>query len=49
MRYKVTYISSNDDDCCSVHISASSPEDAMDKVTEEFWDVGEIIDCYELD
>ena len=49
MIYKVTYISSSDDDCCSVHISASSPENAMDKVLEEFWDVKEIIDCYELD
>ena len=42
-RYKVSYISTMDGDCCSVWVEANSKEDAKDEVLYEHWDVEEII------
>ena len=43
MVYYVTYISSTDNDCCTVWTEASSKEAAIDDVKNEYWDVKEII------
>lgn len=48
MKYKVIYISTNDDDCCSVWTEASSPQEAKENILYEYWDAGEIIDVVEL-
>lgn len=48
MKYKITYISSNDDDCCSVWTEASSPEEAKSYVRSEYWDIKEIIEVRKL-
>lgn len=47
-RYKVTYISKTDDDCCSVWTEADSPEEAKQEVFREYWDVKEIIMCEKM-
>ena len=46
-KYIVKYISISDNDLCSVWISATSKEDAKREVRNEYWDVKEIISCYE--
>lgn len=43
MGYKVTYILSQDDDCCSVWSDAKTKQEAIDEVNSEYWDVKEII------
>lgn len=47
-KYKVTYISSTDDDCCSVWTIANSPEEAKRNVKREYWDIKEIVICNEI-
>lgn len=47
-KYKVIYISTTDNDCCSVSVNANDTEDAEDRVRDEYWDVKEIVDCYPL-
>lgn len=47
-KYKVIYISTTDNDCCSVLVNANDTEDAEDRVRDEYWDVKEIVDCYPL-
>lgn len=47
-RYKITYISSTDDDCCSVWTEADSPSEAKQNILSEYWDVKEIIICSEM-
>ena len=47
-RYKVVYISASDDDCTSVWTTANDREEAENNIRWEYWDVKEIIDCYEI-
>lgn len=44
MVYYVDYISSSDDDICHVWTEASSKEDAIRNVKDEYWDIKEIVD-----
>ena len=43
MTYFVTYISSIDDDCCTVWTEASSKEEAKESVFNEYQDIKEIL------
>ena len=45
-KYIVKYISKSDD-LCSVWVSSTSKEDAKREVCNEYWDVKEIVSCYE--
>ena len=47
-KYKVIYTSKTDGDCCSVWTYATSKQDAINEVKHEYWDVSNIIDCYEI-
>lgn len=47
-KYKITYISKTDDDCCSVWCYANSKQDAIDNTKREYWDVKEIISVSEI-
>ena len=42
--YYITYISSTDNDCCTVWTNARSKEEAIDYVKGEYWDIKEIIE-----
>lgn len=42
----ITYISSSDNDCCTVWTKANSKQDAIDYVKSEYWDVKKIIEAY---
>lgn len=44
-KYKVTYISKTDNDCCSVWCYANSKRDAIEETKQEYWDVKEIIEA----
>lgn len=48
MKYKVTYKSSEDGDCCSVWTEASDPQQAASNVRDEYWDCEEIISVSKL-
>lgn len=45
-KYIVKYIDKNDD-LSSVWVSATSKEDAKAQVKREYWDVKDIVMCYE--
>lgn len=47
-RFRITYISSYDDDCTSVWTYADSKAEAISYVKCEYHDIKEIIDCYEI-
>lgn len=47
-KYKITYISSTDDDSCSVWTTANSAEEAKQNIKREYWDIKEIIMCSEI-
>ena len=47
-KYKITYISKTDDDCCSVWCYANSKPDAINNTKREYWDVKEIISVSEI-
>lgn len=40
--FTVKYISTEDDDVCSVWVYADTASEAVDKVKMEYWDVGMI-------
>ena len=44
--YIIKYISSLDDDVCSVWLHANSVNDAQSKALREYWDIAEIIDVF---
>ena len=48
-KYNVDYMSSTDNDCSHAWTMACSPEEAIENIKAEYWDVEEIIDCYEID
>lgn len=48
MKYKVSYISTMDGDCCSVWVEANNKEEARERVYDEHWDVEEIIGVCKL-
>lgn len=48
MKYKVTYESSQDHDCCSVWTEARNKQEAIENVKSEYWDVEEIISVGKL-
>ena len=43
-KYKITYTSKSDGDCCSVWTYARDREDAMEQVRHDYWDCAEIIE-----
>ena len=45
-KYIVKYMDKSDD-LCSVWVTASSKEDAKAQARSEYWDIKEIITCYE--
>lgn len=47
-KYKVTYTSTTDHDCCSVWCYANSREEAIENTRDEYWDVEDIIECSEI-
>lgn len=47
-KFKVTYISKSDDDCCSVWCYANSKREAIEDTKQEYWDVKEIIEVSEI-
>lgn len=48
-KFKVTYIPTYDhDDICSCWVEASNREDAKREARSEYWDIYEIISCYEI-
>jgi hypothetical protein len=49
-RFKVTYIPTYDhDDICSIWVNAKDPTDAKIQARDEYWDIYNIVSCYELD
>ena len=44
--YYVTYLG-KDDDYTTVWTMASSKQEAIENVKDEYWDVQRVIDCYE--
>lgn len=42
-KYYVTYISSTDDDCCTIWVNANSVAEAKSEARSEYWDIKEII------
>lgn len=42
-RWKVTYRSKTDGDCCSVWVYAESRDDAECETVNEYWDVADIL------
>jgi len=47
-KYRVIYRSSSDNDCTSVWTEAQTREEAIEDVRSEYWDIKEIIDCYQI-
>lgn len=49
-KFKVTYIPTYDnEDVCSVWVKANNIQDAKKEARSEYWDIKEIVSCYEID